>query len=135
MDISRLDTWHFEVSEGPCNALLELVLQGVKKATCSSVDEFEKEKIPLPSAGDRTVITYQYGTPGCLIETTQVTILPYKVVTFELARKEGEDDSLESWMSSHELFFKERGKELGYTFHEDRPVVFEEFRVIEVLKK
>ena len=30
-------------------------------------------------------------------------------------------------------FFLEEGREIGYTFCEDMPVVFEEFEVIEVL--
>jgi len=40
---------------------------------------------------------------------------------------------LESWQKTHQQFFTEEGKELGYTFSENMPVVFEEFKVIEVL--
>lgn len=60
-------------------------------------------------------------------------IIPYCEITFDIAKLEGEDDTLESWQKSHRHFFTEEGKEIGYTFTEDMPVIFEEFEVIEVL--
>ena len=65
--------------------------------------------------------------------TTAVRVMRYGDITFDIAKLEGEDDSLESWRRNHERFFREEGKELGYTFSEDLDVVFEEFEVIEVL--
>jgi uncharacterized protein YhfF len=55
------------------------------------------------------------------------------LITFAIAKLEGEDDSLESRRGSHERFFREEGAELGYTFSEDLDVVFEEFEVVKVL--
>ena len=60
-------------------------------------------------------------------------ILPYCEMTYDIAKLEGEDDTLESWQENHKKFFKEEGKELGYTFSEDMLVIFEEFEVIAVL--
>lgn len=37
MDITGLERWHFEISEGPANYLLRLVLEGRKRATASSL--------------------------------------------------------------------------------------------------
>ena len=79
-----------------------------------------------------SVITYWDGRPGCVIRTTEVRIIPYSEISFDIARLEGEDDTLESWQNTHKAFFTREGEELGYTFSEDMPVVFEEF---EVLKK
>ena len=56
-------------------------------------------------------------------------MLPFREVTFELASKEGEDASIEEWRESHISFFTEEGKELGYEFTWDMPVIFEEFRL------
>lgn len=78
-----------------------------------------------------SVITYWDGKPGCVIKTTRVRIIPYKDITFEIAKLEGEDDSLASWRKNHEHFFREEGKELGYEFSEEMPVIFEEFEVVE----
>ena len=80
-----------------------------------------------------SVITYWDGTPGCVIKTTNVRIIPYREITYDIAKLEGEDDTLESWQRNHKRFFTEEGKELGYTFSEDMPVIFEEFEIVEVL--
>ena len=68
--------------------------------------------------------------PKCVIETTNVRILPFKDITYDICRLEGEDDSLESWRKGHISFFKEEGKKSGYEFSEEMPVVFEEFEVV-----
>lgn len=133
MDISNLEKWHFEITEKAANYLLGLVLEGKKKATASSLWGYEKEGSPIPKVGDRSVITYWDGTPGCIIETVNVRIIPYCDMTYDIAKLEGEDDTLESWQKNHQHFFTEEGKELGYTFSENMPVIFEEFEVIEIL--
>ena len=133
MNIDKLEKWHFELTEGAANYLLGLVLEGKKRATASSLWGYELEGGPLPKAGEMSVITYWDGTPGCVIRTTNVRIIPYHDMTFDIAKLEGEDDALESWRKNHEAFFTEEGKELGYTFSEDMPVIFEEFEVVEVL--
>lgn len=122
--------WHFDLNERDANALLQLVLRDVKHATASSLWSFELEGDPLPEEGTLSIITDWDGEPWCVIETTRVHTLPYRDITFELARLEGEDDDLDSWRRHHEAFFREDGNELGYTFTEDMPVVLEEFRVI-----
>lgn len=133
MNIDKLEKWHFELTEGAANYLLGLVLEGKKRATASSLWGYELEGEPLPKVGEMSVITYWDGTPGCVIRTTNVRIIPYHDMTFDIAKLEGEDDTLESWQKNHEAFFIEEGKELGYTFSEDMPVIFEEFEVVEVL--
>lgn len=58
MDITNLEKWHFEMSEGPANALLHLVLAGKKRATASSLLGYEIEGEPLPQEGALSVITW-----------------------------------------------------------------------------
>lgn len=135
MDIEKLEKWHFELTEQACNALLELVLEGKKKATSGSVAGFHHSGETIPKEGMLSVITDWAGTPRCVVRTTRVQILPYKDIDFELARREGEDDSLESWRKNHEAYFRAEGKELGYTFSEELEVVFEEFEVVEILEE
>ena len=67
------------------------------------------------------------------MRTTAVRVIPYREITFDIAKLEGEDDDLSSWRRNHEQFFTEEGRQLGYTFTEDMPVIFEEFEVIEIL--
>ena len=133
MDFTGLDKWHFELTESACNELLGLVLEGKKKATSSSVFSFRAEGQEFPNEGDMSVITDWNGYPRCVIRTSKVRVLPYSEITFDLAKLEGEDDSLESWRESHERFFTAEGQELGYQFSEEMDVVFEEFEVVEIL--
>lgn len=134
MNIDNLEKWHFELTESACNYLLDLVLKGKKKATASSKIGYQIEGDEIPKEGDMSVITDWEGTPRCVIRTTRVRIIPYKDITFDIAKLEGEDDNLESWRRNHESFFREEGKELGYQFSEDMEVIFEEFEVVEIIE-
>ena len=133
MDIQSLEHWSFGMTEKEANYLLSLVLEGKKTATASSYLGYQVEGEEIPKAGEMSVITYWDETPACVIKTTSVRIIPYNEITFDIAKLEGEDDCLESWQNHHSKFFTEEGKEVGYTFTEDMPVVFEEFDVIKVL--
>lgn len=125
-----MDVYHFELTEYWANELLRLVLIGQKKATSSSYDAFIIENEPLPKVGDLSIITDFAGNPRCVVETKQITILPFKDFTFDIVKREGEDDHLESWQNGHTKFFTNEGKKLGYTFSEDMKVVFEDFEVV-----
>lgn len=126
-----MEKWSFGMTEGMANSLLKLVLDGKKRATASSLRGYETEGEPIPRAGERSIITYWDETPGCMIETVNVRVIPFNRMTFDLAKLEGEDDTLESWKENHRRFFTEEGREIGYEFTEDMMVVFEEFEVIE----
>ena len=125
-----LDCFHFDLNERSASELLALVLAGKKRATASSLYAFSAEQIELPKPGSLSIVTDWAGNPRCVIETTAVTILPFREMTFERCSREGEDDSLDSWRRGHTRFFTEDGNALGYVFSEDMPVVFEDFSVI-----
>lgn len=124
------DIFHFELTEKWANELLRLVLIGQKKATASSLWSYEIEGERIPKVGDLNIVTDWEGVPRCIIETTAVTIIPFSEITFDICKREGEDDSLESWHIGHTKYFTEEGKILGYKFNEDMPVVFEDFKVV-----
>ena len=129
-DSTYFDCFHFELTEKWAEELLRLVLLGKKKATASSLYAFEKENLRLPEVGDFSIVTNWAGEPKCVIQTSKVRILPFREMTYDICKLEGEDDTLASWQSGHQRFFTEEGKELGYEFTEDLPVVFEEFEVV-----
>lgn len=124
------EAFHFDLTEKWANELLRLVLEGKKRATSSSLTCYELEGERVPAPGDLSIVTDWAGEPHCVIETTQVDILSFRDMTFALCRLEGEDDSLDSWRRSHINFFTAEGREAGYVFTEDMPVIFEQFRVI-----
>jgi len=133
MNIENLEHWSFGLTEEMANSLLNLVLEGKKRATSSSYPGYLAEGEEIPKAGDMSVITDWDGNPRCVIRDTNVCIIPFKEITFDLAGLEGEDENLESWRTKHEAFFREEGAQCGYTFSPDMKVVFEEFEVVKIL--
>lgn len=125
-----LDVFHFELTEKWANELLRLVLIGQKKATSSSLWRYEIEAEKIPKIGDLSIVTDWEGVPRCVIETVDVTVISFSDITYDMCKREGEDDTLASWQSGHIRYFKEEGNELGYEFSDDMPVVFEDFKVI-----
>lgn len=129
-DIKYIDSFHFELTERWANELLRLVLIGQKQATSSSLLAYQIGGDRIPQVGDLSIVTDWEGIPKCVIETTNVMIIPFKEITFDICKLEGEDDNLESWREGHINFFSREGKELGYTFTEDMPVIFENFKMV-----
>lgn len=125
-----IESFHFEMTEKLANELLNLVLIGKKKATASSKLFYDIENQPMPKEGDYSIVTDWDGNPRCVIKTTSVKVMPFKEVTYDICKKEGEDENLESWQQGHIKFFTNEAKEYGYNFSEDMPVVFEEFEVV-----
>ncbi|HWL25431.1 MAG TPA: ASCH domain-containing protein [Ureibacillus sp.] len=124
------DVFHFELTEKLANELLQLVLAGQKRATASSLWSFELQDLRIPEVGDLNIVTDWEGNPKCVIQTTAVTIIPFSEMTYDICKREGEDDSLESWKKGHIRFYQNEGQMLGYEFTESMPVVFEDFEVI-----
>ncbi len=128
-DTQYLEAFHFEVTKEGANHLLELVLSGQKKATASSLPAWNIEGIK-PRVGNYSIVTDWDGTPRCVIQTVQTTELPFREMTYDICKREGEDECLETWQSNHRKFFTADGKELGYEFTEDMMVLFEDFEVV-----
>ena len=115
----------FAFGDGPqlADELLELVLAGVKTATCSTEDE------PNTSTpGERWIVLDGRGHPRCVIETTEVTYRRFGDVDAAFAHDEGEGDrSLAYWRQAHRNYFGRLGK-----FSEDMMLMCERFRLVEV---
>jgi len=125
-----LEVFHFEVTEKWANELLRLVLVGKKRATASSLLGYEIEGEEMPKVGDLSIITDWEGVPRCVIETIEITIIPFSDITYDICKREGEDEILETWVDGHVRFFEADGKQVGYEFTYDMPVVFEDFEVV-----
>lgn len=113
------------------NELGQLILQGVKTATCSALWEWEAEGNPLPEVGLKTIVLDGKNEPLCIIETTEVTIRPFNEVDEQFAYEEGEGDrSLTSWREGHWRFFSRVLPKIGRTPTREMPLVCERFRVV-----
>ena len=124
------ECFYFCHTETLANSLLQLVLDGKKKATSSSLLSYQARHEPLPQVGSLSIVTDFAGNPRCVIETKSVTILPFKDMTFDLCKREGEDDTLESWQQGHIHFFTIDAAQNNFEFTWDMPVVFEDFEVV-----
>ena len=98
----------FAFGDGPelADELLDLVMKGVKTATCSTEDE------PNTSTpGERWIVLDGRGQARCVIETTEVTYRRYNEVDAAFACDEGEGDrSLAYWRSGASQLFRSPGK-------------------------
>ena len=119
----HLRTFAFGDSPALADELLELVVKGIKTATCSTEDE------PNTSTpGERWVVLDGRGDPRCVIESVEITYRRYNEVDAAFAYDEGEGDrSLVHWRNAHRNYFTRLGR-----FSEDMMLMCERFRLIEV---
>jgi uncharacterized protein YhfF len=113
----------FGDSPALADELLDLVMRGVKTATCSTEDEPNTSR-----PGERWIVLDGRGTPRCVIESTEVTWRRYGEVDEAFAHDEGEGDrSLAYWRAAHRRYFGRLGK-----FSDDMMLMCERFRLVEV---
>jgi uncharacterized protein YhfF len=115
----------FAFGDGPelADKLLDLVIKGLKTATCSTEDEPNTS-----TSGERWIVLDGRGEPACVIETIEVTYRRFPEVDAAFAYEEGEGDrSLDYWRQAHRTYFGRQGK-----FREDMMLMCERFRLVEV---
>lgn len=111
--------------------LAQLVLAGIKTATCGSLQHAEIDGDPIYQPGDLSIVLSGEGEPLCIIETVESTIRAYSEVDAHFAWEEGEDDrSLEAWRAGHWRFFSRTLPTVGLVPSQDMPLICERFRVI-----
>jgi uncharacterized protein YhfF len=121
----ELRSFAFGDSADLADELLDLVLKGIKTATCSTDDE---PNISKP--GERWIVRDGRGKARCVIESTEVTFRRYDEVDATFARDEGEGDrSLAFWRDAHRRYFTRQGK-----FSEHMMLMCERFRLVEVFE-
>lgn len=119
----HLRTFAFGDSPELANELLELVIRGIKTATCSTEDEPNTSR-----PGERWVVLDGRGEPRCVIESTEVAYRRFNEVDAAFAYEEGEGDrSLAYWRRAHRDCFGRLGR-----FGEDMMLMCERFRLVEV---
>ncbi|MBS0849341.1 ASCH domain-containing protein [Citrobacter sp. JGM124] len=120
--------WAMGDSPEMANQLADLVVKGIKTASCGSLAAFLAEA-SSPKVGSHNIILDGQGNPVCVIRMVSMRLLRFYEVTEEFARKEGEGDlSLEYWRQEHKAFFTRAG-----FYSEDMELVAEEFEVVEAV--
>ena len=120
--LNKLDRWTFGTDT---DKLVKLVLEGKKTATTSLyvIDS-------LPKVGYISILTDSNDNNVCITKTKEVIVTEFKNITWDLAKLEGENNSLEEWRKFHIDYFSK----IDSNFNEDTKVIFEIFEVVEKFK-
>ena len=111
--------------------LADLIVAGIKTATCSALWDWQAEQEPLPEVGLLTIVLDGQSQPVGIVETVEVTIRLYNEVDAQFAYEEGEGNrSLDYWREAHWRFFSRTLPPIGKQPTEDMPLVCERFRLI-----
>ena len=123
-------SWQFG---GIPDELAQLVVDGIKTATCSNYLAYELENEPLPKVDDYSIVLNSKDEPVCIIRTSDVKIMPMNEVPLDFTFAEGEGDrTYEHWHKGHIEFFTKELKTLGGEFSEEMLLVCERFELIDV---
>ncbi len=116
--INKLNRWSFGTDN---EKLVRLVLEGKKTATTSLYDIDS-----MPQINDISVLTDSYDNSICIVKTKKVIVEEFKNITWNIAKLEGENSSLDDWKKAHRKYFKQ----IYAKFKEDTKVIFEIFEVV-----
>ena len=139
--LGRVTTGRLSVGEfafpGPLrDQLVAAILSGAKTTTSGLLIGYERDREPLPQAGDRWVVIDSAGEPAALVEVVAVRVI--RLADVDLAHAVGEGEgfgTVAEWRAAHEAFWHsdELRAELGdpaFTVNDDTPVVAEQFRLV-----
>jgi len=111
--------------------LLNLVLEGKKRAATSLVKEGELEGWPEPEVGQYNIILDGCDKPAAVIKTVSVRRCRFSEVDEEHACWEGEDErSLDSYVREHTKYYTRRGEALRFKFTPEMEVILERFELV-----
>src|SRR5690606_6020687 len=99
----------FGDSKEMSDRLLALVRKGLKRATCGALSEFEDDPDSMPMIGRCDIAANRDGTPALVIRTTNVVQIRFCDVTWDMARREGENSSLAEWRADYQAYFARNG--------------------------
>ncbi|MBI4640688.1 MAG: ASCH domain-containing protein [Candidatus Tectomicrobia bacterium] len=126
-----VEAFYFGTKPERARDIANLVLDGIKTATGSLKWSYDFDGKPLPHVGDLSIVTDGYNHPFCIIETTEVRILPLDEVDAQFAYEGGEEDrTLESWQRMYWSYIVHECIRIGREPIWKAPLVCERFRVI-----
>ena len=122
-NLNSINRWTFEIDK---DKLVKLVLDGKKTATTSLYEIDNISKI-----GDISILTDSKDNSVCIIKAKEVIVTEFKNITWDLAKLEGENETLEECRKVHKDYFSK----INSNFNDDTKIIFEIFEVIEKFKR
>ncbi len=124
-DWQALDSFSFGDNPNLADALLALVLDGSKTATCWDAGE----GLRGVEVGKSMVVTDGEGRPRAVLETVELSQRRFDQIDLAFAHDEGEGDrTLESWRTGHQAYFTRTG-----VFSATVLLNCERFRLVQIL--
>lgn len=120
----------FEDSGFTGQTQLSFVLSGAKTATFTPLDVIEINLEPVPSRGEVYVVLDSQEEPRCIIELTDVNIVPFNEIPWDLAQRDGENENLDEWRDKIREYLEDEADLCGFEAREDSKIVCEIFKVI-----
>jgi len=126
------ESWYFHNNKEDANRLIELVLNGKKKASSGLYAWYKNADANLPKIGTKLIITDFNGTAKAIIEITKVDTIPFNKITKSYAALDmgTSINPLQKWKKAHSDFFRNTLKQSDSQPLENRLVVCEEFETI-----
>jgi len=125
------DTAAFGFTWDDAREIASLVRIGTKTATGGLVWSNEADGTPGSRPGDLWIVIAGPDEPVCLIETTEVRVIPYDEVPEEYAREGGEGErTLSDWRRMYWEMIVSECKRIGREPDRKAPLAMERFRVV-----
>ena len=129
--IKNISADYFCSDKENANICAELVLSGIKTASCSLKESYKYTNYDIPMSGDLLIVTSWDHAPVCIVEITETKEVKFSEVKDLHAHKEGEGDkSLSWWNKAHVDFFSRECEELGIEFNKNMTLILEYFKVV-----
>lgn len=122
----------FDVEGNPIasSERLALVLGEKKTAMFSAFESYEINREQLPVSGEMFIVENSSEEPCGIIEVTDVNVVPFNDISWELASRDGENSNLEEWREKMHDLMEDEAAICGFEFNESSKIVCEIFRVI-----
>lgn len=109
---------------------LFLLLSGKKTAAFSCFESYAINMEPLPMTGEIYIATNKDVEPKAIIEVTDVSVVPFTEISWELAQRDGEAENIEDWRIRQREAFEEEAAICGFEFGEETKILCQLFRVV-----
>ncbi len=120
----------FESAGFTNDAQVANILSGQRTAIFSTFASYSVDGEPLPVSGELYLVFDRGNNPRAVIEIESVSILPFNEITWGMAQKEGEDETLEEWRLRQQENLEEEGEIVGFKFSPELKIIFQTFRVL-----
>lgn len=128
---SYYDAFHIGITNDDATEIADLVLRRIKTATGSLQWVYEAEGNSPPKPGDLSIVLDMDDRPVCIIETTEVRVIPYDEVDEAFAYDGGERGrTLASWRELYWGYILSECARINREPTEKTPLVCERFRVV-----